>query len=100
MTHFAPTWATSAPIVTHAIQKWVAVNENRHGYHCAMLATPEKTMKMLPATSGNSPTRSTRWAIPLTAGQATNRGQMTHSLAIRTGTDAIPAATWIPCVSR
>src|SRR3954447_10752445 len=25
--HLAPTWANNAPIVTQAIQKWVAVNE-------------------------------------------------------------------------
>ena len=46
MAHLAPTWATIAPMVTHAIQKWEAVKENRHGYHWAMLATPENAMKM------------------------------------------------------
>ena len=33
-------------------------------------------------------------------GQATNRGHTTQSLAISTGTDAMPAATWVPWVSR
>ena len=47
-------------MVTHAIQKWAAGNPNRHGYHWAMLAIPENTMKMPPATSGNSPIRSTK----------------------------------------
>ena len=93
MAHLAPTWATMAPMVTQAIQKWEAVNEKRHGYHWAMLATPENAMKMPPPTSGNRPMRSTRWLARLTGGRATNRGQTSHSLAMSTGTDAMPAAT-------
>ena len=87
-------------MVTHAIQKWVAVNENRHGYHWAMLATPEKVMNTPPATSGKSPIRSTKWLTLRTGGYATKRGHTTHSLAIRTGTEAMPATTWTPWVRR
>ena len=98
--HLAPTWATIAPMVTKAIQKWEAVNENRHGYHWAMLATPENTMKIPPPTSGNRPIRSTTLLARLTAGRATNRGHTTHSLATSTGTEAMPATTWMPWLRR
>ena len=87
-------------MVTHAIQKWEAVNANRHGYHWAMLATPENTMKIPPPTSGNRPIRSTTSLARFTAGRETNRGQTTHSLAMSTGTEAMPAATWMPWLSR
>ena len=66
------------------------MKENRHGYHWAMLATPENVMKMPPATSGNRPMRSTRSTDALATGKETNRGQTTHSLAISTGTEAMP----------
>jgi hypothetical protein len=86
--------------VTHAIQKCDAVNEKCHGYHCAMLAIPENTMKIPPATRGNNPTRSTRSLIRLAGGNDTNRGQTTQSLASNTGIDAIPDATWMPWLIR
>ncbi len=76
------------------------MNENFHGYHKAMLATPEKVMKIPPATSGKRPMRSTRWLARLAGGKATNRGQTSHSLAISTGTDAIPLTTCRPWVNR
>jgi len=44
--------------------------------------------------------RSTRWLARLTAGKATNRGHTNHSFATRTGTDAMPAATWMPWLRR
>ena len=44
--------------------------------------------------------RSTRWLARLTGGKATNRGQTSHSLAMSTGTEAMPATTWRPWVKR
>src|SRR5438270_3856990 len=65
-----------------------------------MLAIPENTMKIPPATRGKSPIRSTRWATFLIGGSETNRGHTTHSLARRIGIEAIPAATCRPWVTR
>lgn len=65
MAHLAPTWATIAPIVTHAIQKWEAVKENFQGYHWAMLATPEKVMKTPPGDQWEEPDALDEVAGPL-----------------------------------
>ena len=100
MAHLAPMWATRAPIVIQAVQKWVAVNEKRHGYHWAMLATPENSRNTAPPTSGRRPSRSTAWATPLTGGNETKRGQTSHSLASSRGTVAMPVATCTPWVIR
>ena len=100
MAHLAPPWATMAPIVTHAIQKWAAGKAKCQGYHWAMLAIPENTMNTPPATRGNSPMRSTMWVRRLAGGKARKRGHTTQSLARSTGREAIPVATCTPWVRR
>src|SRR5204862_368126 len=57
-------------------------------------------LRVAPATSGNSRTRSTRWLTLFTAGRETKRGHTTHNLASSTGIDAMPAATCTPWVTR
>ncbi len=100
ITHLAPRWAKRAPMVTQAIQKWAAGKPKCHGYHWAILATPENTMKIPPATRGKMPMRSTRSRTRRTGGKDRNRGQTTHSLASSTGNEAMPHATCIPWDTR
>src|SRR2546425_13209762 len=86
-------------MTTQAVQKGGGVKENRQGYHWAMFATPLKTMKIPPVTRARIPSRSTASATRRPGGNDTKRGHTTQSLATRTGREAIPLATWRPCVS-
>jgi hypothetical protein len=96
----APTCTTSAPIVTHAAQKWARGKKNDHGYQPATLAVPETRRNSAPPTSGRSASRSTAWSAERAGGHSTNRGWTTHSLASSSGMAAVPVVTWTPCVMR
>ena len=81
----APTCTISAPIVTHATQKWARGKKNVHGYQRATLAVPENSMNSPPPTSGSRARRSTAWSTDDAGGHTSRRGWTTHSLASSSG---------------
>ncbi len=89
-------------MATQATAKWAAMKSNDHGYHCALLASPVTSWKTAAETSRPIDPFSSRSRTSCRGrddGRSKKRGKTDHSLTSRSGTAAVPLATWRPWVT-